>query len=56
MPDYTVTRAIQSDRRYEAGKTISLSPTEAKELAPLGCIDPKPLKAAAPAADKAAKA
>jgi hypothetical protein len=54
MPDYNVTRAIQGDRRYEPGETITLTSQEAKEMAVLGAIDPKPIKAAGSAADKAA--
>jgi hypothetical protein len=46
MPDYNVTRAIQGDRRYDPGETITLTIKEAKELATLGAIDPKPIKAA----------
>jgi hypothetical protein len=45
MPDYNVTRAIQGDRRYDPGETITLTPKDAKELATLGAIDPKPIKA-----------
>lgn len=46
MPDYNVTRAIQGDRRYDPGETITLTTKEAKELAAVGAIDPKPLKVA----------
>jgi hypothetical protein len=49
MPDYNVVRAIQADRRYEPGEAITLTPKEAKEMAALNAIDPKPLKAAPPA-------
>ena len=51
MPDYTVTSRIQGDRLYAPGEVITLTPKEAKELTPLGCIDPKPLKVA-PSANK----
>jgi hypothetical protein len=46
MPDYNVTRAIQGDRRYDPGEAITLTTKEAKELATLGAIDPKPIKVA----------
>jgi hypothetical protein len=53
MPDYTVLSAIAADRRYEPGEIITLTPKEAKELGPLGAIDPKPLKIApAPKGEK----
>ena len=48
MPDYTVTSAIQAGQRYEPGESITLTTKEAKELAVLGAIDPKPLKTPTP--------